>query len=192
MGCCGPVKHTKIQKLNRDGLKEELRKETIEAYEDKERSFGQDAMRHLERMVFLQIIDTKWKDHLYAMDSLREGIGLRAYGQRDPLVEYKREAFEMFSQMISGIEDEAIEIIFRLQAAKPERFKGVFSSVSQEFLHPEAALTERTGDNAISEETSFEPTKAAKPSPQISGPKIGRNDPCPCGSGKKYKKCCGR
>jgi len=183
---------SKIQKLNRDELEEELCKDISEAYEGKERSVGSDMMRHLERMVFLQIIDIKWKDHLYAMDNLREGIGLRAYGQRDPLVEYKREAFEMFSQMITGIEEEAVETIFRLQAAKPERFRGVFSSVSQELLHPEASMPERPQENTITEETPLESLKVMKPSPQISRAKVGRNDPCPCGSGKKYKKCCGR
>jgi len=181
----------KIQKLNRDELKEELQKNVIEAYDEKERSIGPDMMRHLERMVFLQIIDIKWKEHLEAMDYLREGIGLRAVGQRDPLVEYKREGFEMFSQMIAVIEEEAIETIFRIQAAKPERFKGVFSSVSQEFLHPEATRPERPQENIVTQEPQAyqEPVKS---SPHVSGPKVGRNDPCPCGSGKKYKKCCGK
>ena len=189
----------KIQKLNKSQIHEELRKGIIGAYEEKERSIGADMMRHLERMVFLQIIDIKWKDHLYAMDNLREGIGLRAYGQRDPLVEYKREAFEMFSQMITGIEEEAVETIFRLQAAKPERFRGVFSSVSQEFLHPEVTRPERPQENIVTEEMPQVSQKPIKSSPQISSPKIGRNDPCPCGAKDpatgnpiKYKKCHGR
>ncbi|MFH1888815.1 MAG: preprotein translocase subunit SecA [Candidatus Omnitrophota bacterium] len=183
---------SKIQKLNRDELKEELNRSITEAYEEKEKSIGSDMMRHLERMVFLQIIDSKWKDHLYAMDSLREGIGLRAYGQRDPLVEYKREAFEMFSQMMTGIEEEAVETIFRLQPARPERFRGVFDSASQQLLHPEASMPEAAQANPMAEALPSETRKAVKQSPQVSGPKVGRNDPCPCGSGKKYKKCCGR
>jgi len=182
----------KIQRLNKGEIQEELCKDIIEAYEGKEKSIGSDMMRHLERMVFLQIIDIKWKDHLYAMDNLREGIGLRAYGQRDPLVEYKREAFEMFSQMITGIEEEAVETIFRIQAAKPERFRGVFSSVSQEFLHPEVTRPERSEENIIMRESPLESPKVMKSSPQVSSPKVGRNDPCPCGSGKKFKKCHGR
>ena len=183
---------SKIQKLNKPQIKEEICNDIINVYGEKENSIGVDMMRHLERMVFLQIIDTKWKDHLYAMDSLREGIGLRAYGQRDPLVEYKREAFMMFSSMVTGIEEEAVETIFRLQAAKPERFRGVFSSVSQEFLHPEAARIENPQDNAASEEAPAGSPEVVKQSPQVSGPKVGRNDPCPCGSGKKFKKCHGR
>jgi len=156
-------------------------------------------MRHLERMVFLQIIDAKWKDHLYAMDSLREGIGLRAYGQRDPLVEYKREAFGMFSQMVASIEEESVEAIFKLEAAGPERFKGVFSSVQQELSHPELtklqspAEEESAGDSLAVE--GAPPVRTVK----LSHPKVGRNEPCPCGAKDpatghpiKYKKCCGK
>jgi len=181
-----------INKNNRTLLKEDLYNRIVSFYEEKEKVMGQDLLRHLERMVFLQIIDTKWKEHLYAMDNLREGIGLRAYGQRDPLVEYKHEGFEMFSQMISGIEEEAVEIIFRLQPARPERFKGIFSSVRQEFLHPEVTKFERPVEDVIQEEPSLPSKDVTKPAPIVSGPKIGRNDPCPCGSGKKYKKCHGR
>jgi preprotein translocase subunit SecA len=181
-----------IDGFSQDKIKEILFQRIAEIYQEKEQSIGEELLRHLERMVFLQIIDSKWKDHLYAMDKLREGIGLRAYGQRDPLIEYNREAFEMFSQMISGIEEEAIETIFKLQPIKPERFKGVFSSVSQEFSHPEISRFERPQEQPTVQPTpSFSPPPA--PSPVIkSHPKVGRNDPCPCGSGKKYKKCCGR
>ena len=117
---------------------EKLTRELLAAYENKEKLIGPELSRNLERMVFLQIIDSKWKDHLYAMDSLREGIGLRAYGQKDPLIEYKREAFQMFSQMVSAIEEDAAQTIFKLEPVKPERFQGVFSSVPQELSHPEA------------------------------------------------------
>jgi len=163
------------------------------AYEDKERAVGTGLLRHLERMVFLQIIDAKWKDHLYAMDSLREGIGLRAYGQRDPLVEYKREAYNMFSQMMANIEEEAVEMIFKLQPAKQEKFKGVFSSAAQELLHPEAGGMESAAAQTAAPEdgSPIMPARVAPKPVQLPGPKVGRNDPCPCGSGKKYKKCCG-
>ncbi len=174
-------------------LKEKLYPELVNLYGEKEKSLGPDLMRHLERMVFLQVIDGKWKEHLYAMDNLREGIGLRAYGQRDPLIEYKREAFEMFSEMISGIEEEAVEVIFRMQAARPERFKGVFSSMAKEFSHPEAEkfVAPKEESPAMDEPRLGRPPVVA-PSPQKSSVKVGRNDPCPCGSGKKYKKCCGQ
>lgn len=162
-------------------LEDSLYAKAVSLYEEKERSVGVGLLRHLERMVFLQIIDSKWKDHLYAMDSLREGIGLRAYGQRDPLVEYKREAFEMFSAMISSIESEALEAVFRIQAKGTERIRGAFSSISQELIHPDVK------EVAQAEETS----QPSEPTLKLSHPKVGRNDPCPCGSGKKYKKCCG-
>jgi len=180
----------KIDKISKMDMQEELFKRALVIYEEKEKAFGLDLMRHLERMVFLQIIDAKWKDHLYAMDSLREGIGLRAYGQRDPLVEYKREAFEMFSQMVASIEEDAIEAIFKLESARSERFRGVFSSLHQELSHPELGGLEaqKRADNqgiAASEERAVKTVK-------LSQPKVGRNDACPCGSGKKYKKCCGK
>jgi preprotein translocase subunit SecA len=162
-------------------------------HEEKEKLAGTEMMRYLERMVFLQIVDSKWKDHLYSMDKLREGIGLRAYGHKDPLIEYKNEAFNYFSLMVSGIEEEALEMLFKLQPAKPERFKGVFSS-RQEMLHPQASLPQNRQEEPQLEE---EAPSAGKPQPKVmpvkSGePKVGRNDPCPCGSGKKYKKCCGK
>ncbi len=180
-----------VQDAHRDRIKQDVYKAIATAYDEKEQAVGQDMMRHMERMVFLQIIDSKWKDHLYAMDKLKEGIGLRAYGQRDPLIEYKREAFEYFSQMISGIEEEAVEMIFKLQPARQERFRGVFSSVSQELLHPEARMPEGPQEGGRMSEAAA-PSAPAKVQPvRTSQAKVGRNDPCPCGSGKKYKKCCG-
>ncbi|MEI6631022.1 MAG: preprotein translocase subunit SecA [bacterium] len=174
-----------VSELGRLELKEKIYGLIVASCAQKEKAIGLDLMRHLERMVFLQVIDSKWKDHLYAMDTLKEGIGLRAYGQRDPLIEYKREAFEYFSVMISGIEEEATEAIFKLEPVRPERFKGVFSSVAQEFLHPEAIKFEAPQDQPVTVD-EVAPTKP------MQTPHIGRNDPCPCGSGKKYKKCCAK
>ncbi|MEW6074891.1 MAG: preprotein translocase subunit SecA [Candidatus Omnitrophota bacterium] len=164
------------------------------AYEEKEKTVGADILRQMERIVFLQIIDAKWKDHLYAMDKLREGIGLRAYGQRDPLIEYKREAFLMFNEMISGISEEACEEIFRLQLVRPERIRGVFSTLPKELVHPPGNRFE--GPQEMSPQGPDESLSASSlhtktPPPLQPHTKVGRNDPCPCGSGKKYKKCCG-
>ena len=187
------VKVSALSSLSSEQIKGELSEIVAKAYQEKEQAIGEDLMRHMERMVFLQVIDSKWKDHLYAMDSLREGIGLRAYGQRDPLIEYKREGFNMFSQMIEGIEEDAAEMLFKLQPARPERFKGVFSAVSKEMVHPEAAKFVKPieGPGEISD-----PDESSVPvhnKPIVSShPKVGRNEPCPCGSGKKYKKCCGK
>jgi len=181
-----------LEKLGIEEIKSQIQQQLIRAYEEKERNFGEDLMRHLERMIYLQVLDSKWKDHLYAMDYLREGIGLRAYGQRDPLVEYKREAFNMFGQMITSIEDEALELVFKLQPAKSERFRGVFSEVNQEFSHPETTRFQAP-QKELTEE-GFQEAQSASPQKtvQSSHPKVGRNDACPCGSGKKYKKCCGK
>lgn len=175
-------------------IKDKLSAQLSEAYEAKEKTITPELMRNLEGMVFLQIIDTKWKDHLYAMDSLREGIGLRAYGQRDPLIEYKREAFEMFSQMIGAIEEEAVETIFKLQPAKPDRFRGVFSSLPKELSHPESVKFQAPSGQENIPEAETIPDKQVSPAKPVQShlPKVGRNDPCPCGSGKKYKKCCAK
>jgi preprotein translocase subunit SecA len=181
----------KLKNKSISEIEEELSNRIVSLYNDKEQSIGEGLLRHLERMVFLQIIDTKWKDHLYAMDSLREGIGLRAYGQRDPLVEYKREAFNMFGEMIAGIENDSVEAVFKLKAREPEKFKGVFSSVSKELLHPEAVRMQKPGIDNEDPEAQEEDSSLVNKTVRLSQPKVGRNDPCPCGSGKKYKKCCG-
>lgn len=183
------------QTFNNQGdqeVKGKLIQELLVTYENKEKLIGQELLRNLERMVFLQIIDSKWKDHLYAMDSLREGIGLRAYGQRDPLIEYKREAFGMFSQMISAIEEDAAQTIFKLESVKPERFQGVFSSLPKELSHPELAnFPAFAAPPENSAQLGASSQKQATKSLPTGQPKVGRNDPCPCGSSKKYKKCCG-
>jgi preprotein translocase subunit SecA len=172
-------------------IKEYIYEKMEAAYLEKEKNLGIELMRQLEYMVFLQVIDSKWKDHLYAMDSLREGIGLRAYGQRDPLLEYKREAFDMFNRMIANIEEEAVEAVFKMQPAKPERIRGVFSSLAQELLHPEITKMEAPAERLSGEDFSS-PPQTQPIVPQRAQPKVGRNDPCPCHSGKKYKKCCGK
>ncbi|MFQ5828229.1 MAG: preprotein translocase subunit SecA [Candidatus Methylomirabilia bacterium] len=159
--------------LSREGLRQ-LLWEAVEAhYRDRERELGADTMRHLERVVMLQVLDTQWKDHLLSMDHLKEGIGLRGYGQRDPLTEYKREAFEVFQEMEDRVQTQVVEWLFKVQ------------------LVPEAAPEMRNPFAEAYESHGEAPSTAARPTPRTpSGRKVGRNDPCPCGSGKKYKKCC--
>lgn len=162
-------------------------------YIAKEKALGAEAMNYLVKTVMLQTIDSKWKDHLYNMDSLREGIGLRAYGQRDPLVEYQHEGFGMFDQMIESIKDEALEFIFKLRPiGKREKILSVFDFENQELIHSErSALREmKRGPVASAPAEEYEMSKSAPYKREM--PKVGRNDPCPCGSGKKYKRCCGR
>jgi preprotein translocase subunit SecA len=165
-----PLKKEQIEELSHDQLQEKLLAVIKRAYEHKERQLGAPMMRHLEKIIMLQVIDSLWKDHLYAMDQLKEGIGLRGYGQKDPLIEYKREGFDMFSQMMEQISQETIRHIFRVQAVEEEERR-------------EQRRRQRVM-NQIKERSHTPTQRTAK--------KIGRNDPCPCGSGKKYKKCCGR
>jgi preprotein translocase subunit SecA len=166
---------------SREALKQDLYNCAIQCYEEKEQVLGQEVVRNLERMVFLQIVDSKWKDHLYAMDKLREGIGLRAYGHRDPLIEYKNEAFSCFREMIANIEEESVEMIFKLQPARQERLRGVFSSGEQEFLHPEVQRPKDSRQSTeLSESQTARPRENRTPA-KLAHPKVGRNDLCPCG-----------
>ncbi|HSQ19275.1 MAG TPA: SEC-C metal-binding domain-containing protein, partial [Blastocatellia bacterium] len=156
-----------------------------ERYKEKEVQLGVEALRNLERYIMLNIVDAQWKDHLLALDHLKEGIGLRGYGQKDPLVEYKRESFYLFQAMLDRIDTETIRYLFNFQVQ-------VTAPVEQQLL--ERRRRQRRGRVAFTKanETAFAggEEEAAKPI-RNKGPRIGRNDPCPCGSGKKYKKCCG-
>ena len=184
-----------IEKLISDGL--------LRLYGDKEKDIGEEQLRHIERMLLLQTIDGKWKDHLYGMDQLKEGISLRSFAQRDPLIEYKREGFEMFQAMYDSIHQEVAEMVFKIQHAGPARLRGVFSSLPQKLIHQEFSGLSDSGP-LLPSEPARQPQR--RPPPPSGGqadssaaaplrntaPKAGRNDPCPCGSGKKYKKCCGK
>ncbi|MFC1632077.1 preprotein translocase subunit SecA [Candidatus Omnitrophota bacterium] len=186
--------------LTREQIREQIVKALRWLYQKKEEQFGADNLDNLIRIVMLQIIDAKWKDHLYNMDFLREGIGLRGYGGHDPLVEYQREGFDMFSRMIAGIKDEALEYIYKVKPVKEERSASVFSQIPQQFLHPQSQGIKDL-PRPKPEEKSFTPPQRpqapAQPSSEVAHPfkrderKVGRNEPCPCGSGKKFKKCCG-
>jgi len=177
---------------DKDRARDELFNFAKAAYEEKEKITGEQILRHLEKIVFLQIIDSKWKDHLYAMDTLREGIGLRAYGQRDPLIEYQREAFNMFQEMNLSIQQEAVENIFKIKPRKEEVFRGVFTSTPQQLVHEETSGFEAGPIQEGIEGAPEHMPKRETPITQASSAKVGRNDPCPCGSGLKYKKCCGK
>lgn len=162
----------KVTPMGIDALKEALFSELKDVYEKKETEIGNDIIRYIEKVVMLQVIDTQWKDHLLAIDQLKEGIGLRGYGQRDPLVEYKKEAFDMFADMTSRITNEILGRLYKVQFQKKE------TTVQREPVR-QAKLTYNRGDDSSTVQTVRR------------GKKVGRNDPCPCGSGKKYKKCCG-
>jgi len=162
------------------------------AYDEKGEAIGKDAMNYLVKTVTLQTIDSKWKDHLYNMDNLREGIGLRAYGQRNPLIEYQHEGFDMFYQMVDSIKEESMEFIFKLQPIGQERVPGVFDSSKQSFIHTQKSAL---SDADKSKERPPMPSRERETKPETykrEAPKVGRNSPCPCGSGRKHKKCCGK
>lgn len=185
-----------LEEMRREGVRDLLVERFKTSYEDKEKGLGGGMMRHLERMVLLQVVDTRWKDHLYAMDSLREGIGLRAYGQRDPLIEYQHEAYNMFMDMIARIKDETIEYLFKIKAVQEEKKEAsVFDFSKQQLLHEEK--TQFSGVPAHGKPEEAAGYEGQLPETHVSTykreePKVGRNDPCPCGSGKKHKKCCGK
>lgn len=160
-----------LQNLSREELGEYLNKLAVDYYEQREEMVSPGIMRELENLVMLKVVDSHWMEHLDAMDMLREGVGLRAYGQRDPLVEYKLEAYDMFQAMIDAIQDDVVRYMYRVNIVTQPKVED----------HLQNAKVNNPGDDSDAE------TKK----PVVKGETIGRNDPCPCGSGKKYKNCCG-
>ncbi|MBF0504217.1 MAG: preprotein translocase subunit SecA [Candidatus Omnitrophica bacterium] len=182
--------------FNSQQVKDELAHVLTQAYEAKETQVTPEVMRGMERMILLHVIDTKWKEHLHTMDQVKDGISLRALGQRDPLVEYKKEGFSLFKTMYGSINHEVAAMIFRLQAMPQEvRPRSVFSTIPQKAVHQEFQAgipTPVAPQQAILQETSLSQQAMPSAAPAVrSTDKVGRNEPCPCGSGKKYKKCCG-
>jgi preprotein translocase subunit SecA len=208
-------------KLNRQELGDAIFEKLKERYDAKEQLIGADAMRHHERIIMLSVLDQQWKDHLLSMDHLREGIGLRGYGQHDPLVEYKRESFDMFEAMMERFEEETVRYLYLMQIIERRDDGGTYSSGGPidggTLGGPGSRVPAGSGGNggprprsrAVTSmddmEAAFQRRKkreleaarmaggGAQEAVQqvVRGDKVGRNDPCPCGSGKKYKKCCG-
>jgi preprotein translocase subunit SecA len=204
--------------MDRDELLVALQADAQAAYDAREAEMGEEVMRELERRVLLSVLDRKWREHLYEMDYLREGIGLRAYSQRDPLVEYQREGFDMFATMMEGIKEESVGYMFNLEvqieAEEPEEPAAVDApgievgpalaqaAASSAVHHDDHPLIRAKGLDApkqpqglsysapseagAAEVSSLQPALSEDP---YAG--AGRNAECPCGSGKKYKKCHG-
>jgi preprotein translocase subunit SecA len=215
----------KPEQMNRQELGDAIFEKLKERYDSKEKLIGVEAMRYHERMIMLSVIDAQWKDHLLGMDHLKEGIGLRGYGQHDPLVEYKRESFDMFEEMMQRFQEETARYLYLMQIMERPRDTGARPDVDggspNELSGPAldagvpSVITGGRGGNgrpprqvatSVDEiEEAFQRKKkkeleqarmAGAGDMQVqqvvrSGEKVGRNDPCPCGSGKKYKKCCG-
>jgi preprotein translocase subunit SecA len=173
--------------LNRARLEEALTATVEQRFEERERTIGAESFRQLERYLILSVLDAQWKDHLLALDHLKEGIGMRAYGQRDPLVEYKRESFELFQEMMERLEDQVVQYLYRVELvqAPPQQ-----QQRRRQVAHREVKA-EATGLQGERREAQQSPTTGPPTTVRRSTPKVGRNDPCPCGSGKKYKKCHG-
>jgi preprotein translocase subunit SecA len=203
----------KPETLNRGELGDAIFAKLKERYEAKEKLIGPEAMRHHERMIMLSVIDQQWKDHLLSMDHLKEGIGLRGYGQHDPLVEYKKESFEMFEAMMQRFQEDTVRYLYLMQILERPR-----EAPPQPVAEAAPVVPAHGGDgngrrpphlvstSADELEEAFMRRKRreleqarmagagdAAPVQQVvrSQEKVGRNDPCPCGSGKKYKKCHG-
>ncbi len=165
---------------NPQELIEEISNKVIESYDAKEKEIGEKELRELERVVMLKVVDQKWMDHIDSMDELKDGIGLRAYGQKDPVALYKIEGFDMFEQMTNDIKIDVVKILTHI--------KGIQNTERKQTV-------KITGEGLKQEENPTIPNKSQNaPNTPIKnqGPQVGRNAPCPCGSGKKYKNCCGK
>lgn len=179
--------------LNKNGVTEKVIKVAHEYYAHKENMLSSDMMARIERYAFLTIIDNKWKEHLRDMDDLKEGINLRAYGQKDPLIEYKNEAFNLFTELLDTIRNETVQIAFKLYPAQPESVQ-----ISRRVERRPTRTIKESADNAgmhggyVPAPQEQETSPVGKPQPVKIGERIGRNDPCWCGSGKKYKQCHGK
>lgn len=201
----GRLKKEELVELSRDELKETLEKVAEDGYRQRELLFGEENMRELEKVVMLRVVDNKWMEHLDHMDMLREGINLRAYGQRNPLVEYKIEALDMFEEMEAAIQDQIASLMYHVSIITPEQ-----QTVSPDGAEPAAAsgrqkqqleqaieqqrsqLSDHLQNAQASHGDEVSAAEAKKKPVTKDGAKVGRNDPCPCGSGKKYKNCCGK
>jgi preprotein translocase subunit SecA len=224
------IRTQELQALDRREIESEIHEQLLKRYAEKEELIGPELMREMERVIMLNVIDNQWKDHLLSMDHLKEGIGMRAYGQKDPLIEYKKESFVLFQDMMDRIEDEAVRFLFFMQRSDDDGRGGAPGAPPMNVPHPElwdeeeeeeleaepAAVgvgsedhrrAQQAAQNSVMDLTRTIQRKKEKElaalqfvggdsttaqKPVIAKDKgVGRNDPCPCGSGKKYKKCHG-
>jgi preprotein translocase subunit SecA len=211
--------------LTHDALSDAAAEAVNKRYSEKETQFGADLMRWLERRIILDVVDSQWKDHLLSLDHLKEGIGLRGYGQKDPLVEFKKEAFTLFEDMMARIDNETVRYLFHIQVQQGEPPPPQQRPPQMTEQRPEQSRTARPGTQSAMASAAARasggdgepqrlpsvarelerkqsrqqrdlqyqtgPAQAEAPKPVRAAAKVGRNDPCPCGSGKKYKKCHG-
>ena len=163
-----------LKKVTIDSIVEEIQKNALEIYQEKENEFGKEMLREIERVILLKNVDNHWMDHIDAMEELKKGIRLRAYAQRDPVMEYRTEGFDMFDEMIDNIRDDTVKVLLNFRTpgrVAPKRESAINEGPMLTNVRVNSSGTSKTIRNTE---------------------KVGRNDPCPCGSGKKYKKCCGK
>jgi len=210
------IRTEELMNLDRRQVEEDINQQLIKKYLEKESMVGPELMRETERMIMLNVIDNQWKDHLLSMDHLKEGIGLRGYGQKDPLIEYKKESYVLFQDMMDRIEDETIRWLFFMQRVEGDQVPGGVPDVPHPELWADEEEDEETepaivGVSQAAQNSMLDLTRniqrkkerelaqlqfvggesSGQKQPVIAAEKVGRNDPCPCGSGKKYKKCHG-
>ncbi|MFQ6078584.1 MAG: SEC-C metal-binding domain-containing protein, partial [Thermodesulfobacteriota bacterium] len=183
--------------LDQDGLRQQILDRVRETYANKEQELGEEILRHLEKIILLQSIDTRWREHLLNIDYLKEGIGLRGYGQKNPLTEFRIEGSEMFLDMLAEIREDTIRQLFAIRMAAEREVKGRRGERPQSLILTRGEMISPPLGNEMpmADETpvgmpEIEERKVV--TFRREGRKIGRNEPCPCGSGRKYKKCCGR
>jgi preprotein translocase subunit SecA len=216
------VEGVEHEKLNRQELGDAIFDKLVARYDAKEKIIGPEAMRHHERVIMLSVLDQLWKDHLLSMDHLKEGINLRGYGQHDPLVEYKKESFDMFEAMMETFEEQTVRYLYQMQildeggndllgathdhppgsgptngngsgwngggdGSQPSRKTAVSTSLDE----VEAQFQRRKRRELEQAQLASTLSEGTAVQQLVRGDRVGRNDPCPCGSGKKYKKCCG-
>lgn len=178
----------KLYEMNADDIREYIKTEALRLYEYKRGKVGDELLKDFQKWISLRVIDENWKDHLHQMDLLKEGIGLRAYGQKDPLIEYKRESYEMFMDMIDAVNQKTLEMIWRTEFVEaPAPRRGLPPRI--QLVHHDATNMGMSGEPTAIQKAGQK--RGDKPQPIRVAEKVGRNDPCPCGSGKKYKKCHG-
>ncbi|MEA3468591.1 MAG: SEC-C metal-binding domain-containing protein, partial [Thermodesulfobacteriota bacterium] len=170
--------------MNADSFRQKISAMVKSQYREQEEHNGEETQRHLERVILLQMVDSHWKDHLLSMDHLKQGIGLRGYGQKNPLDEYKKEGYNLFIRMIETVKQQTVATLLRVKIVQEDDVERLEAERRQR--QEQARAQARLNKGAAGEDAPV-----AKPEKR-EGEKVGRNAPCPCGSGKKYKKCCGK
>jgi len=168
-----------VDRLTEESLREMVRDQVLRVYDEKENRFGEPMLRQLEKIIMLQTIDTLWKDHLLSMDHLKEGIGLRGYGQKNPLQEYQKEGYDMFEDMNHRVQEDVVQKLYTVEIAR----ENVAQEIAIEQPRPQRMVLSHGQDPLAAHSTGPAKREAEK---------VGRNDLCPCGSGKKFKRCHGK